>query len=72
MPLRKKPVENIVIKGQNAGYQHFLLFLQYFLPYETQILCFEKHLLSANAINFDMAKILSSGKRINHYKLNPK
>ena len=25
-------VENIVGKGENAGYQHFLLFPQYFLP----------------------------------------
>ena len=24
-------VENIVVKGENAGYQHFLLFPQYFL-----------------------------------------
>ena len=26
MPLRKKPFENIVGKGENAGNQHFLLF----------------------------------------------
>ena len=28
----KKPFENIVGKGENAGYQHFLLFPQCFLP----------------------------------------
>ena len=27
-----KPLENIVGKGENAGYQHFLLFPQCFLP----------------------------------------
>ena len=31
--LGKKPFENIVGKGENAGNQHFLLFLQCFLPF---------------------------------------
>ena len=31
MTLRKKPFENIVGEGENAGYQHFLLFSQCFL-----------------------------------------
>ena len=30
----KKPFENIVGKGQNAGHQHFLLFPQCFQPYQ--------------------------------------
>ena len=31
-------VENIVGKGENAGYQHFLLFPQYFQkPYEISV-----------------------------------
>ena len=30
--LKKKPFENIAGKGENAGYQHFLLFPQCFLP----------------------------------------
>ena len=30
------PFENIVGKGENAGYQHFLLFPQYFLPLPIQ------------------------------------
>ena len=34
--LRKKPFENIVEKGENAGNQHFLLFPQCFLPYQRQ------------------------------------
>ena len=34
---RKKPFENIVGKGENAGYQHFLLFPQYSLHSEGQI-----------------------------------
>ena len=38
--LRKNPFENIVGKGENAGNQHFLLFLQCFLS-------FPKHILAA-------------------------
>ena len=30
MVLRKRPLENIVEKGENAGDQHFLLFTQCF------------------------------------------
>ena len=32
MTLKKKPVENIMGKGENAGNQNFLLFPQCFLP----------------------------------------
>ena len=32
--LKKKSIENIVGKGENAGNQHFHLFPQYFLPYQ--------------------------------------
>ena len=32
MTLREKPLENIVGKGENAGYQHFFLFPQSFYP----------------------------------------
>ena len=42
--LYKKPFENIVEKGENAGNQHFLLFQQYFLPLPRQISAFESHL----------------------------
>ena len=34
--LTKKPFENLVGKGENAGNQHFLLFLQCFLPFPKQ------------------------------------
>ena len=34
--LGKKPFENIEGKGENAGYQHFLIFPQCFLPYLRQ------------------------------------
>ena len=36
-PLRKKAFENSVGKGENAGYQHFLLFPQCFLTFPKQI-----------------------------------
>ena len=32
-------------KGENAGYQHFLLFPQYFLSFPEQISVFQSHLL---------------------------
>ena len=41
---RKKPFENIVGKGENAGNQHFLLFPQRFLLYQRQKSPFELHL----------------------------
>ena len=37
-------IENIVGKGENARYQHFLLFRQCFLPFPNQILLFHSHL----------------------------
>ena len=42
--LKKKPFENIVRKGENAGNQHFLLFLQCFQPFPRKIAIFELHL----------------------------
>ena len=35
--LGKKPLENILGNGQNAGKQHFILFQQYFQPFQNQI-----------------------------------
>ena len=35
--LRKKTLENIMGKGENGGYQHFLLFPQCFLSCKSQI-----------------------------------
>ena len=43
--LRKKPFENIVGKGENAGNQHFLFFPQCFLHFSKQISIFQSHLL---------------------------
>ena len=47
-------------KGENAGNQHFLLFLQYFLPYKREKSSFQLYLffLSANAFSLDQSKIL--------------
>ena len=42
--LRKKPFENNLGKEENAYNQHFLIFLQCFLPFLTQISIFESHL----------------------------
>ena len=59
--------ENIVGKRENAGNQHFLLFLQRFLTLsqtETLILA-TLNLSSANAFNLVKAKILSFGKELN-------
>ena len=40
----QKPFENIVGKEENAGNQHFLLFLPYLLPFSKQISIFQAHL----------------------------
>ena len=44
VPLGKRPFENIVGKGENADNQHFLLFPQFFLPYQRKIAPFESQL----------------------------
>ena len=44
MTLRKRPFDNIVGKGENAGHQHFLLYPQCFLPIAKHILIFRSHL----------------------------
>ena len=63
--LRKKPFENIVGKGENAGNQHFLLFPQCFLSFPQQISIVQSQLFfsSANAFNLDLSEILSFGKK---------
>ena len=58
MTPKKKPLENIGGKGENAGNQHFLLFPQCFLDQPT----FD--LSSANALNLVMSKNLSFGKEL--------
>ena len=42
--LGKKPLENIVRKGEHAEYQHFLLFPQCFLLYDDKSLSHSGHL----------------------------
>ena len=39
-----KPFENMMGKGENAGNQHFLLFPQCFIPYQSQKLSFQRNL----------------------------
>ena len=53
--LGKKPSENIVGKGENAGNQHFLLFPQRFLSCERRTAPLEPRLLllSANALDLN-------------------
>ena len=43
--LRKKAFENIVGKEENAGYRHFLLFPECFLPFPSQIRIFDSYSL---------------------------
>ena len=66
MTWKNEPLENIVEKGENAGYQHFLLFPQCFLRFPKQNFNFSVPLLlsSANALNLDQAKNLSFGKEL--------
>ena len=52
--LRKKPFENIVGKGENAGNQHFLLFPQCFLTFPEQFSVF-------GHIHFVVCKCLEFG-----------
>ena len=39
--LRKRPFENVVGKGEHAGYHYFLHLSQCFLPYAWHISCFK-------------------------------
>ena len=41
--LTKRPFENILGKGENAGNQHFLLFPECFLPLPEEISIFQLH-----------------------------
>ena len=64
--LRKEAFENILGNGENACYQHFLLFSKCCLPFPKQISNFRVTfiLLSASALNLDQSKILSFGKEL--------
>ena len=63
--LRQRPFQNNVGKGENAGHQHFLFFPQCFLPIRTNsIICATLTFSSADAFNWNKAKILSCGKEL--------
>ena len=64
--LTKKPFENIVRKGENAGNQHFLLFLHGFLLIPRRIFVFKLHLSSANAFILDQSQNLSFGREVGY------
>ena len=65
MTQRKRPFENIVGKGENAGNQNFSPSTIFFtLPYTHFCFSVPFDLLSANALNLDWSKILSSGKEV--------
>ena len=55
-----------MVKGENACNQHFLLFLQCFLPFQRQIskFCVALILSSEKPFNLDQTKLLYSGTEI--------
>ena len=69
--LKRKPIENVIGKGENARHQHFLLFLPTVfssLPktyFDTSITFI---LSSANAFNLDQSKNLLFGEELSHKK----
>ena len=64
MTLEKKAFENVSGKGETAGNQYFLLFLQCFLPIPERISIFTSILPSTNASNLDRSKNLLFGKEL--------
>ena len=62
--LKSKPFENNKGKGENAGYQLFLLFPHCFLPIPKRISAFKLTVIlsSADALNLDQSKNLSFGE----------
>ena len=61
--LRKKPFENIVGEGENAGNQHFLLFPKGFLSCKRQISLSEQALTQYHTMpHSDKLKMHSCGK----------
>ena len=64
--LEKEAFENIVGKGENANYQHFLLFPQCFLPFPKVNFNFSVIFIasSAHAFNFDHSKKVLFSKEL--------
>ena len=73
MTMKKRPFENIVGKGDNSCYQHFLLFPQYFQLYQRQKSSILATLImsSANPFNLVKDKIFLFGKHLTLKVLNP-
>ena len=69
MTLMMKQFENIVRKGENAGYQHFLLFPKIFsIIFKTNLIFSISFILSSsNAFNLDQSKTLLFGKELKHF-----
>ena len=67
MPLRNKPFENTVGKGEIARYEQFLLYPQCFLPVKRTYYFFHSNLKLSSADYFilDLSKILSFGNGFN-------
>ena len=67
MALEKKPSENIVGKGENAGNHHFLLFQQCFLFPKTNFNFSVTFILwFARAFSLNLSKIPSFGTDLMH------
>ena len=54
MPSKEKPFENIVGKGENAGNQHFLLFLTMFSSLSINKFDFFSHIILLFATAFNL------------------
>ena len=63
--LRKKPLENIVRKGENAAFSPFPTMFSTLSRTKIMIVA-TFNLSSANAFNLDQSRILSFGKELNH------
>ena len=66
----KKPFENIVGKGENAGNQHFLLFPQFSTLSKTNPIISATPKTSALALNLDIPKIVMFGKELSQGELD--
>ena len=64
MTLRKTSFQNIVGKGEIAGYQNFLHFPQCFQAFPREILTTSVIFILSSALNLDQSKILYYGKEL--------
>ena len=69
-PQRKKPSENIVEKGENAGNQHFLLFPQWFLSnLEEKLLSGPSLICCLLVLSVSSSLRLPSDEELTHYQM---